>query len=140
VRTCPWHFAFLRIPVIARFPCFSCCVHFETCETALLYWHIGERINRDVLNHQRADYKIVSLLATQLRNEFDGTVFDERSLRRMMQFAHLFPDLQIVSPLATKLNWSHFTLPLKDGLQREFYLTMAGFEDWSKRTLILIQQ
>ena len=60
-----------------------------------------------------------------------------------MQFAQMFPDFQIVSPLvsklcqrvdtivaplARKLSWSHFIeeLPLKEPLQFEFYLTMAA--------------
>ena len=55
----------------------------------------------------------------------------------MMQFAQLFSDFQIVAPLARKLSWSHFliVMPIKDELQREFYLTMAATERWSKRTL-----
>lgn len=34
-----------------------------------LYWHIGERINREVLGNQRAEYgkQIVSTLSTQLK-------------------------------------------------------------------------
>jgi len=49
--------------------------------------------------------------------------FKERTIRRMMQFAQVFPDFQIVSPLVSKLSWSHFliVMPLKDELQREFY-------------------
>ncbi len=108
-------------------------------ETTLLYWHIGERINREVLNNQRANYgkQIVATLSTQLQTEFGEKGFDERNLRRMMQFAQLFPDLQIVSSLMTQLSWTHFieVLPLKDELQREFYLTMANFENWSVRTM-----
>jgi len=75
-------------------------------ETTLLYWHIGERINREVLNNQRANYgkQIVSTLSTQLQTEFGEKGFDERNLRRMMQFAQLFPDLQIVSSLMTQLS------------------------------------
>jgi predicted nuclease of restriction endonuclease-like (RecB) superfamily len=55
----------------------------------------------------------------------------------MMQFAQLFPDFQIVSTLLSKLSWSHFVIvmPIKDELQREFYLTMAANEMWSVRTL-----
>ena len=55
----------------------------------------------------------------------------------MMQFAELFPDLQIVSALVTQLSWTHFlmVMPLKEDLQREFYLTMAIAEKWSTRTL-----
>ena len=54
-----------------------------------------------------------------------------------MQFATLFRDIQIVTPLATQLSWSHFliVMSLKDELQREFYLTMAASEHWSKRML-----
>lgn len=106
---------------------------------ATLYWHIGERINREVLGNQRAEYgkQIVSTLATQLKQEYGSNEYSERNLRRMMQFATLFPDIEIVSPLATQLSWSHFVeiLPLKDEIQREFYLTMAAEEHWTKRTL-----
>ena len=57
----------------------------------MLYWHIGERINRDVLGNQRAEYgkQIIATLAQQLKAEF-GRGYDEKSLRRMMQFATLF--------------------------------------------------
>jgi len=105
----------------------------------MMYWHIGERINRDVLDNQRAEYgkQIVATVARQLQEEFGRKGFDEKSIRRMMQFATLFPDSQIVAPLARQLWWSHFVevMPLKDELQREFYLTMAASERWSKRTL-----
>lgn len=55
----------------------------------------------------------------------------------MMQFADMFPDIRILTPLVTKLSWSHFVIvmTLKDEIQREFYLTMAATEQWSKRTL-----
>ena len=105
----------------------------------MMYWHIGERINREVLGNQRAEYgkQIVATVARQLQEEFGRKGFDEKSIRRMMQFATLFPDSQIVAPLARQLWWSHFVevMPLKDDLQREFYLTMAASEKWSKRTL-----
>ena len=105
----------------------------------MMYWHIGERINREILGNQRAEYgkQIVATVARQLQEEFGRKGFDEKSIRRMMQFATLFPDSQIVAPLARQLWWSHFVevMPLKDDLQREFYLTMAASEKWSKRTL-----
>ena len=104
----------------------------------LLYWHIGKRINEEVLENQRAEYgkQIVSTLSTQLTEEY-GKGFNEKSLRRMMQFAELFPDFQIVAPLARQLSWSHFLIlfPIKDPLLREFYLTMSVSERWTKRTL-----
>ena len=68
----------------------------------MMYWHIGERINREVLDNQRAEY-----------------------------------GKQIVSQVATQLTWSHFieVLPLKDDLQREFYITMAVSGKWGKSGL-----
>lgn len=107
-------------------------------EITLLYWHIGKRINEEVLENQRAEYgkQIVSTLSTQLTEEY-GKGFNEKNLRRMMQFAELFPDFQIVAPLARQLSWSHFLIlfPIKDPLSREFYLTMSVSEKWTKRTL-----
>lgn len=76
-------------------------------EITLLYWHIGKRINEEVLGNQRAEYgkQIVSTLSTQLTEEY-GKGFNEKSLRRMMLFAELFPDFQIVSTLSRQLSWS----------------------------------
>jgi len=108
-------------------------------EITLLYWNIGHRINTDILKNKRADYgqQIVASLSQQLREEYGGARFDLRNLRRMMQFADSFPDLQIVSPLATQLSWSHFieVLPLDNATQREFYLTMAMSERWSRQVM-----
>lgn len=55
----------------------------------------------------------------------------------MMQFAQEFPDEHIVVTVSRQLSWSHFVeiLPLKDDLQREFYLTLAASEKWSVRRL-----
>lgn len=104
----------------------------------LMYWHIGDRINREVLGGERAAYgkQIIENLAFKLSEEF-GKGFDVKSLRRMMQFASVFPDIQIVAPLVGKLSWSHFlqVIPIEDTLARNFYLTMAADQRWSKRTL-----
>ncbi|MBO4741510.1 MAG: DUF1016 family protein [Bacteroidales bacterium] len=108
-------------------------------ELTLMYWHIGERINRDVLGNQRAEYgkQIIATVSRQLQEEYGTKGFDEKNIRRMMQFAQQFPDIQIVAPLVRQLSWSHFliVMTIKDELQREFYLTMAASERWSKRTL-----
>ena len=105
----------------------------------LLYWKIGNRINNDFLDNQRAEYgkQIVSQLATQLQNTFGKRGFQERNIRRMMQFAELFSDFQIVSQAATQLSWSHFIelLSLKEEIKRAFYLTMALNETWGRDTL-----
>lgn len=108
-------------------------------ELTMMYWHIGERINRDVLGNQRAEYgkQIVSTVSRQLQEEYGTKGFDEKNIRRMMQFAQIMPDVQIVVTLSRQLSWSHFVevISLNDELQREFYLTLAASERWSIRQL-----
>lgn len=105
----------------------------------LMYWHIGDRINREVLGGERAAYgkQIVATLSEQLTALYGGGQFSLRNLQRMMQFAASFPDLQIVTPLVSQLSWSHFlqVIPIEDDMARNFYLTMAADQRWSKRTL-----
>ncbi|MDR2209544.1 MAG: PDDEXK nuclease domain-containing protein [Azoarcus sp.] len=106
--------------------------------TVFLFWRIGRQVNSEILNNQRAEYgqKIVSALATQLVVCY-GRSFEARNLRRMMQFAEQFPDFGIVSPLATRLSWSHVVevLPLKTPEARLFYLGEAAARQLGKREL-----
>ena len=46
----------------------------------------------------------------------------------MMKFAQILPNLKIASTMSTQLCWSHFVeiMPLKEEIQREFYLTIAA--------------
>lgn len=41
-------------------------------ELTMMYWHIGERINREVLGNQRAEYgkQIVATMSRQLQEEY----------------------------------------------------------------------
>jgi len=81
-------------------------------ELTAMYWNIGNRINRDMLNNEHAEYgkQIVATVARQLQEEYGTKGFDEKSIRRMMQFAQTFPDFQIVATLSRKLSWSHFLI------------------------------
>lgn len=103
-----------------------------------LYWHVGQRIRTDLLQEKRAEYgqKIVSALGTQLSAEF-GRGFGVRNLFRMVRFAEVFPDCQIVSALRTQLGWTHFRqiIALDDPLKRDFYAEMGRIEKWNTRTL-----
>jgi predicted nuclease of restriction endonuclease-like (RecB) superfamily len=102
------------------------------------YWQIGFRIRAEVLGNQRASYgdEILKTLSAKLVPEF-GAGFSEKNLRRMLQFAEIFPDRKIVATLSRQLGWSHFKeiLPVKDDLAREFYAEMCRLERWSVRTL-----
>ena len=105
----------------------------------MMYWYIGHRVNVEILGNERAAYgkQIVAQVSRQLQAEYGSKGFELRSIRRMMQFASEFPDKQIVSAVSTQLTWSHIVeiLPLKDSLQREFYLTLASSERWGIRRL-----
>ena len=107
-------------------------------ELTMLYWKVGYRINIEVLKDERAEYgqSIVEDLARSLTIEY-GRSFEEKNLRRMIQFAELFPDEKIVAALRRQLSWTHFKslIPLKDPLKRDFYAEMCRIERWTTRTL-----
>jgi predicted nuclease of restriction endonuclease-like (RecB) superfamily len=103
-----------------------------------LNWQIGCRIRSEILQEKRADYgkEIIATLSRELTREY-GAGFKEVSLWRMLQFAELFPDEQIVATLSRQLSWSHFVelFPLKEPLKRDFYAEMCRIEKWNVRTL-----
>jgi predicted nuclease of restriction endonuclease-like (RecB) superfamily len=107
-------------------------------ELTLLYWDVGGRVRRDILGEERAEYgqRVVRELAAVLTREF-GVGFDRANLARMLQFATLFPDRDIVATLSRELGWSHFKeiLPLHEPLKRAFYTELARVHRWSVRTL-----
>lgn len=104
----------------------------------LLYWKIGKRINIDILQNKRAEYgkQIVVSLTRQLEGIY-GKGFDEKNIRRMMQFASVFIDESIVVSLTRQLTWTHIItlIPVKQPLQREFYAEMCRVENWSVKML-----
>ena len=63
-------------------------------ELTAMYWHIGDRINRDVLNNERAEYgqQIVSTLSTQLQQEYET-----KSFRTTIQRGSSAPITKILS-------------------------------------------
>lgn len=107
-------------------------------EMVLLYWRMGTRIRQDVLGEARAAYgkRIVETVADQLTAAY-GRGFSRPNLFRMLRFAEVYPDAEIVSTLSRQLSWSHIAelLRLDDPLQREFYTEICRLERWSVRTL-----
>lgn len=102
------------------------------------YWHVGRRINEEVLHGERAKYgkQVIPSLAKELVALY-GKSFEARNLRRMMQFAEVFPDFKIVSPLVSQLSWTHFIIlmSLRNNDTRLFYAKHAIDSKWSKREL-----
>lgn len=103
-----------------------------------VYWQIGKRINEDILQNERATYgkQVVEGIAVQLTKQY-GRSFEVKNLRRMMQFAEVFLDFEIVAPAARQLSWSHFIIliPIKDVEKRDYYLHKSSEGKWSKREL-----
>lgn len=103
-----------------------------------LYWQLGHRVLAEVLQGRRAEYgaQIVAAAGRQLEAHH-GRGFGEKNLRRMVQFAEVFPNAEIVAALLRQLGWTHFTLliPIKDALKRDFYAEMCRIERWSTREL-----
>ncbi len=104
----------------------------------IMYWQIGKRIRKDVLQNERAEYgkEILQTLSGKLTEEY-GRGFGQRNLEQMIRFAEVFPDSQIAQTLSAQLSWSHFTeiIRLEDPLKRDFYAEMCRVERWSVRTL-----
>lgn len=103
-----------------------------------LYWQIGCRLRTELLEEQRAIYgkQVIKTVATSLTAEF-GRGFEKRNLYRMMAFAEMYPDAEIVTALRSQLSWTHLRelLTVEDPLKRQFYMELCRLERWSTRTL-----
>ncbi len=104
----------------------------------LTFWRLGKLVSEEVLSSERAAYgeQIVVSLGRHLVERY-GRSYEEKNLRRMVQFAQLFPDEQIVVSLGRQLSWTHFRalLPLKTPEARAFYAQEAVSQGLSVRGL-----
>lgn len=93
-------------------------------EITLMYWEVGHYINSTLLGGERAEYgkRIVATLSQQLTEKY-GNSFERTKMTRMIKFAELFPDAEIVATLSQQLSWSHFIeiIPLKTEAARMYY-------------------
>jgi len=97
----------------------------------LMNWHIGKRINDEILQNKRAEYgkEIVASLSRQLTLDY-GKGFTKQNLFHMMRFAQSFSDFEIVSALSRQLSGTHFRqiIYIEDDLKRDFYAEMCRIE------------
>jgi predicted nuclease of restriction endonuclease-like (RecB) superfamily len=104
----------------------------------MLFWHVGNRINKNILQNKRADYgkQIVVTLSRQLAEKY-GRNFEEKNLRRMLQFAEQFNDEEVIVTLSQQLSWSHIIilLPLKDISAKLFYARSIAAQNLGVREL-----
>lgn len=107
-------------------------------ELVQLYWHIGQRIRREVLADERAEYgaRLVARLAERLEAEY-GPGFSKRNLHYMVRAAEVFDADEIVHAARSQSSWTHIRelSAIDDALERRFYVEMCRVERWSTRTL-----
>lgn len=103
-----------------------------------VYWAVGNHINLFLLQGERAEYgKQIVVTASRQLVELHGKAFEEKNLRRMMQFAEVFKAPEIVASVSRHLSWSHIVvlLPIRDVEARKFYQQKIANERWSVREL-----
>ena len=111
---------------------------YANATSTMAYWRVGSLIDSEVLDRAASGYgaQIVVTLSRELVDRY-GRNFEEKNLRRMVQFARLFPDPEIVVTLSRQLSWSHFLalLPLRSEEARAFYAAEALTGRWTVREL-----
>ncbi len=104
----------------------------------LLFWQVGRHINNYLLGFERAAYgkQIVVTVSRQLTKHY-GRNFEEKNLRRMLQFAEQFSDSETLLTISKTLSWSHILvlLPLKNMEAKLFYAQKTSEEILSVRHL-----
>ncbi len=104
----------------------------------LLFWQVGNILNTVILGNKRAEYgkQIVVTASRELTQRF-GRSYEEKNLRRMIQFADKFPDIENVVTLSRHLSWSHILtiIPLKTGEERDFYSKLVVQQPMGVRDL-----
>lgn len=105
---------------------------------SVLYWQVGKRLQKEVLQHQRAEYgkEIIHSLSQQLVHEY-GKGWSKRQIHYCLRFAEVFPEEEIVHTLCAQLSWSHIRqiIPMDTEVKRMFYIEICKLERWSVRDL-----
>jgi len=113
-------------------------ISYANSSLTILFWHVGNRVLTKTLQNKRADYgkQIVVTLSRELVERF-GNNYEERNLRRMIQFAEQYSDFEKVVTLSRVLSWSHFLIliPIKDVEVRDFYGKVSAESNWGVREL-----
>ena len=105
-------------------------------ELLLLYYHIGQAINR----HKVWGNKFIENLSRDLRMEYtDAKGYSVRNLKYMAKFAALFPEKEIVQEVLAQLSWYHVVTLMDKVKERSVLLWYAkqNVENgWSRNVLV----
>lgn len=110
---------------------------FLNAETTLMYWNIGNFININLKENNRAEYgkETLATLSQQLTLKL-GKGFTYTALTRMCKVANIISQ-QNIATLSQQLSWSHLIelVAIENELKREFYALMAAQSNWGVREL-----
>ena len=69
-----------------------------------LYWHIGDKVNQNILQEKHAQYgtEIIKRLASELQTKYCRGV-GQRVIGRYVQFAKYFPNERVASTITEHL-------------------------------------
>lgn len=107
-------------------------------ELSLLYWQIGQRLQSEILNGERAEYgkQVIKSLSEKLTTLY-GRGWSEKQLWHCLRFVETFPNIEKVSAVQRQFSWTHIKtlIYMEDPLKRDFYLQLCQMEGWSSREL-----
>ncbi|WP_341226909.1 PDDEXK nuclease domain-containing protein [uncultured Arcticibacterium sp.] len=113
-------------------------ISYVNSSLTILFWQIGHKVLNETLGNERAEYgqEIVVTLSRELVSKF-GRNYEQKNLRRMIQFAQKFDDFENIVTLSRQLSWSHFLslIPIKSQDSRAFYAIQAFENGYSVREL-----
>jgi predicted nuclease of restriction endonuclease-like (RecB) superfamily len=106
-------------------------------ETTLLYWSIGNFINKNLKAENITQYgkKILATLSQQL-TQIHGKGYSYSALTRMSKIAYVF-DKQNIATVSQQLSWSHLIelSVIEENTKRLFYQSICINQGWGVRNL-----
>ena len=105
-------------------------------ELLLLYYHIGQAINR----HKVWGNKFIENLSRDLRLEYpDAKGYSVRNLKYMAKFAETYPDKEFVQQVVAQIPWGHNVVIMDKVFaedERTWYLKECAKNGWSRNVLV----
>ena len=105
-------------------------------ELLLLYYHIGQAINR----HKVWGNKFIENLSRDLRLEYpDAKGYSVRNLKYMAKLAETYPDKEFVQQVVAQIPWGHNVVIMDKVLpedERTWYLKACAENGWSRNVLV----
>lgn len=102
-----------------------------------LYWEIGKYISERTQKEGWGKSTVAQLAQFIQLQDSNSKGFTDKNLWRMKQFFETYSDTPKLATLWRELSWSHNRLifPLKNEMEREFYLRLSIKERYSVREL-----